>query len=308
MSCIVGFATPVDFWKADFATKQATMRQLEAAGIDQVYMADHVSFRDGSGTDGFIEIAALSQLHPTMRVMISVYLLALRHPLPVARQLATMSTIAPGRIMLGVGVGGEDRHEIEVCGVDPSTRGRRTDESLDLLSQLMTGESVTLDGEFFQVDSARIRPAVKPRVPIIIGGRSNAALKRTARIGDGWIGAWCSVRRFAEALQIIDDAAAKNGRGDVDWIHGYQPWVGVADTKEAARSLVAAEMEAFYKVPFEAFEKYVPYGTVDDVSATLREYVDVGCTVMNLKVVAEDSEAALEAGGQISSKLKLPTN
>lgn len=305
MSCIVGFATPVDFWKADFETKQATMRQLETAGIDQVYMADHVSFRDGSGTDGFIEIAALSQLHPTMRVMISVYLLALRHPLPVARQLATMSTIAPGRVILGVGVGGEDRHEIEICSVDPSTRGRRTDESLTLLRQLMTGNPVTLDGEFFQVTDAQIRPAVKPTVPIIIGGRSNAALKRTARIGDGWVGAWCSVRRFTEALEIIGDAAEEVGRTGMDWIHGYQPWVGVADTKEAARSLVAAEMEAFYKVPFEAFEKYVPYGTVDEVAGVLREFVDAGCAVMNLKVVAEDGDASINAGGQIAAVLKV---
>jgi alkanesulfonate monooxygenase SsuD/methylene tetrahydromethanopterin reductase-like flavin-dependent oxidoreductase (luciferase family) len=304
VSCLIGFATPTRFWKAGFDEKQAIMRQLDDAGVDQVYMADHVSFRDGSGTDGFVEIAALSQTHPTMRVMISVYLLALRHPLPVARQLATMHTIAPGRIMLGIGVGGEDRHEIEVCGVDPRTRGRRTDESLALLRQLGTGEPVTSIGEFFQVDEAIIRPAIDPAIPILIGGRSDAALARTARIGDGWIGAWCSVRRFTEAVTGIEEMAAASGRLDVPWIHGYQPWVGVAETAARARELVAAEMEAFYKVPFEAFEKYVPYGTADDVAAALRPYVDAGCSVMNLKIVAEDDDASIAAAAQIAPVLK----
>ena len=304
MSCLIGFATPTRFWKAGFDEKQAIMRQLDEAGVDQVYMADHVSFRDGSGTDGFVEIAALSQTHPTMRVMISVYLLALRHPLPVARQLATMHTIAPGRIMLGIGVGGEDRHEIEVCGVDPRTRGRRTDESLTLLRQLGTGEPVTSIGEFFQVDEAIIRPAIDPAIPILIGGRSDAALARTARIGDGWIGAWCSVRRFTEAVTNIEEMAAASGRLDVPWIHGYQPWVGVADTAARARELVAAEMEGFYKVPFEAFEKYVPYGTAADVAAALRPYVDAGCSVMNLKIVAEDDDASIAAAAQIAPVLK----
>ena len=65
------------------------LADVAAAGVDHVFMADHVSFRNGSGTDGFVEIAGLSQLHPSMGVMISIYLLPLRHPVPVARQLAT---------------------------------------------------------------------------------------------------------------------------------------------------------------------------------------------------------------------------
>jgi len=267
-------------------------------------MADHVSFRDGSGTDGFVEIAALSQLHPSIDVMISVYLLALRHPMPVARQLATMSTVAPGRITLGVGVGGDDRHEIEVCGVDPRTRGRRTDESLEILRKLMTGEPLDFDGEFYQLEAAQIRPAIDPPVPIIIGGRSDAALARTARFGDGWIGAWCSARRFTEATALVDSLAAVHGRTDVEWQHGYQPWCGVADTVERARELVAEAMEGFYKVPFEAFEKYTPYGTADMVADALRPYVDSGCSMLNMKIVAENDHASIEAAGQIATQLR----
>jgi len=304
MSLTIGYATPTNLWNESFEEKQDILRQLDEAGVDQVYMADHVSFRDGSGTDGFVEIAALSQLHPSMKVMISVYLLALRHPLPVARQLATMSTIAGGRITLGVGVGGEDRHEIEVCGVDPRTRGRRTNESLEIIRQLMDGEPMSYSGEFFQLDEARIKPAVRPSVPIIIGGRSNAALSRTARLGDGWVGAWCSVRRFREAVDIISTEAAEVGRTDVNWLHGYQPWVGVAATESRAKELVANEMEAFYKVPFSAFEKYTPYGTVEQVAAALRPFVEAGCSMFNLKVVAESRNESIASTAALGELLR----
>jgi len=274
-----GYATPTNLWTASFEEKHRTLQQLEEAGIDQVYMADHVSFRDGSGTDGFIEIAALSQLHPTLRVMISVYLLALRHPLPVARQLATMNQIAPGRVTLGVGVGGEDRHEIEVCGVDPKTRGRRTDECLEIIQGLMTGQAIDFSGEFF-------------------------ALSRAARLGDGWVGAWCSARRFEEAVAIIMNEATELGRGEVDWHHGYQPWVGVADTKDQAKELVGTAMESFYKVPFAAFEKYTPYGTADQVAEALEPYMAAGCSMFNLKVVAGSEDEAIAAAGQIARQLR----
>lgn len=304
MTLTIGYATPTNLWNEPFEQKQQILSALVEAGIDQVYMADHVSFRDGSGTDGFIEIAALSQLHPSIDVMISVYLLALRHPVPVARQLATMSTVASGRVTLGVGVGGEDRHEIEVCGVDPSTRGRRTNESLEIIRRLMTGEQMSYSGEFFELVDARIKPAVSPAVPIIIGGRSNAALIRAARLGDGWVGAWCSPRRFAEAVEIISTEAAAAGRGDVSWRHGYQPWVGVAPTEARARDLVAHEMEAFYKVPFSAFEKYTPFGTPEQVADALRPFVDAGCLMFNLKVVAESRRESIEAAGQIAELLR----
>ena len=70
----VGLATPAKLWRADFEEKQTMVSSIVEHGIDHIFMADHVSFRDGSGTDGFVEIAAVSQLHPDIGVMISVYL------------------------------------------------------------------------------------------------------------------------------------------------------------------------------------------------------------------------------------------
>ena len=298
----IGYATPVGLWNQPREHKHRILDDLFAAGIDHVYMADHVSFRDGHGTDGFVEIAALSQLHDRLGVMISVYLLALRHPMTVARQMATMTRLAPGRVTLGIGVGGDDRHEVEVCGIDPRTRGRRTDECLQILRALADGEPIDHHGEFFDLEAAAIKPPIGA-VPILVGGRSDAALARTARYGDGWIGAWCSPRRFAEAVAIIDQEAANVGR-TVDWCHGYQPWIGVGPSKEEARQVVADAMERFYHVPFEQFERYTPYGPVEAVADELRPYIDAGCRLINLKIVARSEEEAMASAGRLTELLR----
>src|SRR6476646_7942654 len=114
--------------RGDVEGLRAALARAAEAGIDHVSFGDHISFHGGGGNDGLIAAAAYAMLHPTLKVYVAVYLLPLRHPVPVARQLAPLASCAPGRVILGVGGGGEDRHEVAICGVDPATRGRRTDE------------------------------------------------------------------------------------------------------------------------------------------------------------------------------------
>ena len=175
-------------------------------------MGDHVSFFVGAGFDGLTQATALLAQHPTLRVHVAVYLLALRHPVPLARTLATIAELAPGRLALGVGVGGEDRHEIEICGVDPATRGSRTDEALAIVRGLLSGEPQTFHGRHFDLDDAVILPAPTPPIPLLVGGRSDAALRRAARHGDGWLGIWVSDRRFAQAAATVAELAEAAGR------------------------------------------------------------------------------------------------
>jgi alkanesulfonate monooxygenase SsuD/methylene tetrahydromethanopterin reductase-like flavin-dependent oxidoreductase (luciferase family) len=252
------------------------------AGVDHVCCGDHVSFGGGQGTDGLVQATALAMLHPTLPIHTGVYLLPLRHPVLVARQLADLAQLAPGRLVFGVGIGGEDRHEVAICGVDPATRGRRMDECLTVLRELLTGDPVTLHGEFFDLTDATVLPAPAIPVPIVVGGRSDAAIRRAGRLGDGWLGIWNSPNRFAAAVD-----AAGPGR------HAMQVWCGFADTKETARSCLAPAMRRFYGMPFERFERYCPYGTPDDVAEFLAGYVAAGCTEFNLIPQAPDDDQAL---------------
>ncbi len=299
-----GLATPSNLWSLDWDERRAVVGDIVESGFDHIFMADHVSFRNGSGTDGFVEVASLSQLDPRVGVMISIYLLPLRHPLPVARQLASMARIAPGRMIFGVGIGGEDRHEIEICGVDPKRRGIRTNESLEIIRGLLNGDAVSFSGVEFNISDAVIRPTPKKSIPIIVGGRSDAALTRAAKYSEGWIGVWCSSERFRNAINIVGAEAEEYGRSQVDWCHGYQPWVGLdaKDSKKAFES-VKRGMENFYRIPFEKFERYTPSGTPTEVAEKLAPYVEAGCKVFNLKVCSQDAEEEVELGAELVSHL-----
>lgn len=291
------------FNDASLDEKRRLMGAMADAGLDGVIQADHVSFRDGSGVEAIVMMAGLSGLHPTLGLFIGVYLLPLRHPVPVARSLATLAQLAPGRVEFGVGIGGEDRHEVEVCGVDPRTRGRRCDESLDIVQRLLAGEEVTHHGEFFDIDTCLIRPTPTPRIPVLVGGRSDAAIRRAGRFADGWIGVWCSPRRFAAAAEMCAEEASAVGRTDAVFRHKLQPWIGLAETREEAREHVARSMEGFYGVPFAAFEKYTPYGTAADVAEGLLPYVAAGCSGFNASLCGPDPDSVIEMAGEVKRLL-----
>jgi alkanesulfonate monooxygenase SsuD/methylene tetrahydromethanopterin reductase-like flavin-dependent oxidoreductase (luciferase family) len=299
----VGMFPPLDMQGGDADAMAAYLARMHDAGLDHVCCGDHVSFFVGAGVDGLVQATALAMLHPSLPVAIGVYLLPLRHPVIVARQLSDFGRLAPGRLVFGVGIGGEDRHEVEICGVDPATRGRRMEECVRVVRQLLTGVSVSFHGEFFDLDDALVLPAPAVPIPIIVGGRSNAAVQRAGRFGDGWLGIWNSARRFAEVVEIIADEAARAGRNDPPARHAMQLWCGIADTKEHARARLAPAMQAFYQIPFESFEKYSPYGTAEDVAEFLVPYVEAGCTTFNLIPHAGDHESALAGAADVKKLL-----
>jgi len=286
-----------------FTARTALARRIETRGIDHVFIADHVSFHTGIGMDGLINAAILSTLLPDTEVCVGVYLLALRHPVPVARQIASLAESAPGRLVLGVGVGGEDRHEIEICGVDPARRGARTDHCLAALEGLLSGEPTDYRCDFFAYEAARIIPAPRPRVPILIGGRADAALARTARHGDGWLGVWTSPKRFGAAVTDIAERARALGRQPPE-AHGMQIWCGFDEVRDRARERLARRMEHFYQVPFERFERYAPAGTPAAVAEALTPYLAAGCRRFNLMPVAASEEAGIDAVAEVARLLR----
>ncbi len=303
MSPQIYVSPPEQFFRLDVTQRRQLLERIADSGLDGVFYPDHVSFRDGSGMDGLIMLAGLSQLHPTLGVAVGVYLLPLRHPVLVARQLISLWELAPGRISFGVGVGGEDRHEMVACEVDPRSRGRRCDEALGLLVPLLQGHTVNHRGEFFHLDEVRLKPVPDPAVPVYVGGRSDAAVARAARFSQGWIAAWCSVERFRTAVADCDRRATELGRAEVPWHHQLQPWVGLGTDREKARAAVAGTMKRFYGLPFEVFERYVPFGTVSEVADFLRPYVAAGAAQLNVTACVAPGEDALAAVAQLKVAL-----
>lgn len=291
----------------DVDAARAELAQLRDAGIDHLVVGDHVSFFGGFGVDGLVHAAALSMLVPALPIHTSVYLLVLRHPVVVARQLSTLSSLAPGRLVFGVGIGGEDRNEVACCGVDPATRGRRMDESMAVLRRLLTGEAVTHRGGFFTLEATAVLPAPPRPVPIVVGGRSTAAVHRAGRLGDGWLGIWVSPERFAGAVGEVAEVAHSAGRPDVDWQHGMTVWCGFGQDRAEGEGAVARAMEGLYGVPFATFDRYVPRGTPADVADGLRPYVEAGCRTFNLLAQSSDRRETARAVAEVRRLLNPDT-
>jgi alkanesulfonate monooxygenase SsuD/methylene tetrahydromethanopterin reductase-like flavin-dependent oxidoreductase (luciferase family) len=173
------------------------------------------------------------------------------------------------------------------------------DECLQILRDLADGRPVTFEGEFFSLHEAQIAPAPSPPIPLVVGGRSDAAVSRAVRLGDGWLGIWVSARRFAMVRDHITREAIHAGRDVSHLEHALNVWCGFAATRERARALVATQMEAFYQMPFEPFERYSPYGTPEDVAEFLTPYIQAGCSTFNVIPCAADDVTAIAAVGEL---------
>jgi len=162
--------------------------------------------------DPWVLVGALSAVTTRLTFFTSIYVAALRSPYQVAKSVGTAAVLSGGRVRLGVGVGW-CREEFELLGQDFSTRGRRTDEALALLEELWTSDWVESDGPLFPTPRLTMRPRPSTRVPILVGGMSEVALRRAAR-HDGWIGDVCSTDEaigYATRLRELRTGLGREG-------------------------------------------------------------------------------------------------
>lgn len=299
----VGISFPHDgLMGAGPQRRRDLLARTAQSGLDHVTVGDHVSFHGGTGFDGLVAATSVLATQDDLSVLVGVYLLGLRHPMLAARQLATLSEMAPGRLVLGVGVGGEDRSEISNSGVNPATRGRRLDEAMVLLRRLLTGEEVTHAGEFFSLDRARILPPPSAPIPLVVGGKGDAAVRRAAAYGDGWLGIFCSARRFAQTRLEILAATAAGGRPEPSWF-GVNVWCGLDAQTATARSLIGARMEALYKIPYDRFQNVAPAGDSAQVAQWLVEFARGGAEHITLIPVATSLEAGIDQAAEVRERL-----
>jgi probable F420-dependent oxidoreductase len=150
----------------------------------------------------------------TQRVRLGTGILVLpeHHPLQLAKRVATIDRLSGGRMFLGVGVGWM-REELEAVGIDPATRGARTDEGIEALRAVWEGEEVSFHGTFARFDGVRSHPKpLQARVPILVGGHSAGAARRAGRLGDGFFPLGLAGARLEQRLAEVADAARAAGR------------------------------------------------------------------------------------------------
>ena len=283
----------------DGSQHRELIERVDDAGLDHLAIGDHVGFFNGSGADGLLAAAGILTVSARLSVNTGVYLLPLRHPVVVARQLADLASLAPGRFVFGVGSAARIGTK---CRTAASIRPRAvlewTRPSTSSV-QLLSGRPLDFDGVHFSLQQAQITPPPLEPIPIVVGGRSDAAIRRAGRLGDGWFGIWVSPSRYAASLDTMKLAAADSGRAEPAWLNALNVWIGVDDDAESARAHVAPAMESFYGMPFERFERWSPAGSPQTIADFLVPYVEAGCNVFNLIMNGRSVEHEIEAAAEI---------
>ena len=274
------------------------VRRIEQAGFESVWAGDHISFHNPI-FESITLLASYVGVTNRIRLGTGVYLLALRSPAVAAKMAATLDVLSGGRLIFGVGVGGENPKEFEVSGVPHTERGARVTEAIDVVRALWRDTPASFQGRFTRFEGVSIdpKPVQTPGPPIWIGGRSDAALVRAARQGDGWLSYVVHAARYAQSAARIREEAGRAGRALDRFVHGHLAFVTVGDDQERARATWVRLLSQRYAQDFGPLaDKYGIIGTPAQCAEQLQRFVEAGCTyfVMNPICDNEDTEGQFE--------------
>jgi alkanesulfonate monooxygenase SsuD/methylene tetrahydromethanopterin reductase-like flavin-dependent oxidoreductase (luciferase family) len=195
-------------YQGDDLGPKSFAQRAEATGFDSVWCGDHVAHL----IDGLTALGAYAGATEHITIGLNLLVAPYRPAAVMAKALATVALMAPGRVVAGFGVGGEFPYEFAATGADLRTRGAYTDEALGIIERLWTGQPLTFDGRWARFHNFVLEPAPDPAPEIWIGGRSEAALRRAVRSGAGYVPYLVSPQQLADRSQRLDQLAAEAGR------------------------------------------------------------------------------------------------
>lgn len=260
----------------------AFAERCERLGVDSLWQTDRLHGSEAQ-LEALATMAALAGATSRIKFGMNAVVASLRDPLLLAKQCATIDFLSGGRLLPVFGVGIESDPVWKATGRDPAERGRRADEALEIAQRLWRGEEVHFAGRFFQYAGARIAPLpVQQPLPCWIGGSSPAAIRRTARLGTGWLAGLSSPEEVTRVIAAIHAELAKSGRTiDPDHYGATLPCrIGEPDPAFAGRFARAGAQLAT--------------GSAAAVVARAREYLAAGATKLVLIPLARGTAELMD--------------
>jgi probable F420-dependent oxidoreductase len=276
------FETTAGYWR--------WVDAIEAGGADSLWQTDRVISKEPI-LECMTAIAALAGRTQRLKFGMNVVSLALRDPVLVAKQCATIDVLSEGRLLPGFGVGSPQAPEWKALSLDTKGRGGRTDEGLEIIRRLWTEESVDFAGKHYNLRGASISPKpVQADIPMWIGGNSEAAIERTGRVGTGWQAGPEAPVEAGRVVAAIKAAAARHGRS-IDADHygaGFPFYFG-----HPADAALKRGMDAYQKRTGRDPLGYFAVGSKDDIVQRISEYVENGVEKFVLRPVARGDEGMM---------------
>jgi probable F420-dependent oxidoreductase len=202
----------------------------EAAGFDAITIPDSICYpketvskypynADGSNSfldgipfiDPFIQIARLASVTERIAFTTAVVKLAVRQPVVVAKMLSSLAVISNNRVSLGIGLS-PWKEDFEATQIPWERRGKRMDEMIEIINGLMSGEYFSFEGSELSIPQIKLCPVPEKRVPLLLGGHAAPALKRAARLGDGWVAAGAETSELASMITSIQELRKEHQR------------------------------------------------------------------------------------------------
>ena len=257
--------------------------RAEELGYDSIWAGDHISYRNPI-LDVVVALSTFAAVTSRITVAAGIVLLPLRHPSVVAKEFASLDYASGGRTILGVGVGGESGPDFDAVGVSPRERGARTDDAMRALRALFSERPASYEGRFFSFAGVSIEPPPSQPggPPLWVGGRSEAAIRRAATLGDGWIPIWVSAERFAAGLAQLP---------------GHVTPAVTLPAHVGDPLALYEHLRARYSGDFSqhVVDRYCVAGTPEQCVARVREYIDAGAEHVVFNILElEDADRLME--------------
>jgi alkanesulfonate monooxygenase SsuD/methylene tetrahydromethanopterin reductase-like flavin-dependent oxidoreductase (luciferase family) len=254
-------------------------RQAEELGASALWACDHI-FWHGPCLECMIALTVAASATERATVGTCVVQLPLRQASVVAKQAATLQTLSGGRVVLGVGVGSHPGEYAE-ADIDYHRRGSLLDAGIAELRRSWDSAS-DADG----ATGYRQLPAPPP-VPVWVGGSSEAALRRAAKLGDGWMPLFVAPQAYGEAIERLAKEIDRAGRGPGEVTPSIALFVSIDDDPVAARVAGTRWMSSLYGIPAKAFERHLVAGTAAEVAGVIAGYRAAGAAHVALYVTAD---------------------
>ena len=261
-------------------------RRAEELGFDSLWVQESIIGRQRQ-LDSIELLTFAAACTTRIRLGAAVLLLPLRSPVPLAKTLVTLDQLSGGRLTLAMGLGRAGPTDA-AFGIESGSRLARFNEALRILKALWTQDSVTLEGEYWQLQGVAMepKPVQKPHPPLWFGVHAPNALKRTARHADGFIGAGgTSTEQFAEEVQQLRRLLADEGRDPKQFPFSKRVYIAVDNDRERAGRRLGERLGGY-----GGHERIAVWGSVDECVGRLREVVDAGAEMVLLTPMFDEWE------------------
>jgi len=265
--------------------------RAEDWGLDSFWLSDHL-LAPTPELDVVATLSLLASRTSRIRLGPSVFLLNLRHPLVAAKSFASLDYLSNGRMVMAVGTGA-NLADYAACGIPTEGRGRRLDEGILILRKVWTEPKTSFHGKYFNFENVTIEPRPLRRtnndtgtIDIWVGGRSDAALKRTARLADGYFASFQTPDEFERNMATIRQYAEQFGRANARIESGLILLCRLAATRERAEEDLRRALARTNRGNDQFLQRTV-YGSPEDIIRRLSEYTAVGLDKFVLWPVAE---------------------